>query len=114
DPRSMPGEQTLDGYSSADRVAFRSDSFIARLAAVRDGIGIGVLGCFMGDREQSLVRLPFAVSDPTLNLALLVHVDLRQNVRVRAFSEHTYAALVAQRPLFQGDAPQPTQRRRSG
>ena len=46
------------------------------------------------------MRLPFAVSDPNDNVWLLVHVDLRQNARVRAFSEHTYAALVAQRPLF--------------
>ena len=86
---SMPGEQTLDAHSSAARVAFRSQSFIARLAAVRDGMGIGVLGCFMGNRERSLVRLPLAVSDPDLNVSLLVHVDLRQNARVRAFSEHT-------------------------
>ena len=113
-PPSMPGEQTLDGHSSADRVAFRSQSFIARLAAVRDGMGIGVLGCFMGDREHSLVRLPFAVSDPNLNVSLLVHVDLRQNARVRAFSEHIYAALVAHRPLFEGDTPQPAERRTSG
>ena len=102
---SMPGERTLDGHSSAERVAFRSQSFIARLAAIRDGVGIGVLGCFMGDREKALVRLPFAVSDPNVNVWLLVHVDLRQNPRVRAFSEHTYAALVAQRPLFEGYAP---------
>jgi DNA-binding transcriptional LysR family regulator len=108
---SMPGERTLDGHSSAERVAFRSQSFIARLAAIRDGVGLGVLGCFMGDREPSLVRLPFAVSDPNVNVWLLVHVDLRQNARVRAFSEHTYAALVARRPLFEGHAPQPGGRR---
>jgi hypothetical protein len=53
-------------------------------------------------------------SDPNLNVSLLVHVDLRQNARVPAFSEHTYAALVAHRPLFEGDAPQPAQRRPSG
>jgi DNA-binding transcriptional LysR family regulator len=70
-------------------------------------VGIGVLGCFMADRERSLVRLPFAVSDRNLDVWLLVHVDTRQNARVRAFSEHTYAALVAQRPLFEGDTPQP-------
>jgi DNA-binding transcriptional LysR family regulator len=110
---SMPGERTLDGHSSAERVAFRSQSFIARLAAIRDGVGIGVLGCFVGDREQSLVRLPFAVSDPNVNVWLLVHVDLRQNARVRAFSEHTYAALVARRPLFEGHTPQPPERRAS-
>ena len=99
---TMPGERTLDSYSSAERVAFRSQSFIARLAAVRDGVGIGVLGCFMGDQDKSLVQLPFAVSDPHVNVWLLIHVDLRQNARVRAFAEHTYAALLDQRPLFEG------------
>jgi hypothetical protein len=69
---------------------------------VRDGVGIGVLGCFMGDQEKTLVRLPFAVSDPNVNVWLLIHVDLRHNARVRAFAEHTYSALVAQRALFEG------------
>jgi DNA-binding transcriptional LysR family regulator len=104
---TMPGERTLDGYSSAERIAFRSQSFIARLAAVRDGVGIGVLGCFMGDQEKTLVRLPFAVSDPNVNVWLLIHVDLRHNARVRAFAEHTWSALVAQRAFFEGDR-QPT------
>jgi DNA-binding transcriptional LysR family regulator len=99
---TMPGERTLDSYSNAERIAFRSQSFIARLAAVREGVGIGVLGCFMGDPDKTLVRLPFAVSDPNVNVWLLIHVDLRQNARVRAFAEHTYAALVAERALFEG------------
>jgi DNA-binding transcriptional LysR family regulator len=109
----MPGERTLDGHSSAERVAFRSQSIIARLAAIRDGVGIGMVGCFMGDREPSLVRLPFAVSDPNVNVWLLIHVDLRQNARVRAFSEHAYAALVVQRPLFEGQARELAERRAS-
>jgi DNA-binding transcriptional LysR family regulator len=100
----MPGERTLDSHSSPERVAFRSQSFLARLAAVRDGVGIGVLGYFMGDQDRTLVRLPFAVSDPNVNVWLLIHVDLRQNARVRAFSDHAYAALVAQRALFEGHA----------
>jgi DNA-binding transcriptional LysR family regulator len=101
---TMPGERTLDSHSRAERVAFRSQSFIARLAAVRDGLGIGVLGCFMGDREKALVRLPFAVSDPNVNVWLLIHVDLRQNARVRAFTEHAYPALLEQRGLFEGQS----------
>jgi DNA-binding transcriptional LysR family regulator len=108
---TMPGERMLDSYSSAERAAFRSQSFIARLAAVRDGVGIGVLGHFMGDQDKTLVRLPFPVSDPNVNVWLLIHVDLRQNARVRAFAEHAYAALVAQRGLFEGTR-QPTRRAR--
>ena len=70
-----------------------------------------MLGCFTGDREKDLVRLPFEVSGGEANLWLVVHVDLRQNARVRAFSEHAHAALVAQRRLFEGLAPQPPARR---
>jgi DNA-binding transcriptional LysR family regulator len=104
---SAPGERTLDTYGSPERTAFRSESFLARTAAIRDGVGIGMLACFTGDRESELVRLPFEVSAPEANLWLVVHVDLRQNARVRAFSEHAYAALAAQRRLFEGLVPQP-------
>ncbi len=107
----MPGERTLDSHSSADRVAFRSESMIARLAAVRDGVGIGVLPCLMADPERTLVRLPFAVSDPDVNVWLLIHVDLRQNARVRIFTEHAHAALLARRDLFEGRARQARERR---
>ena len=100
-------------HSSAERIAFRSESFISRLAALREGLGIGVLGCFMGDREKALVRLPFAVSDPNVNVWLLIHVDLRQNARVRAFTEHAHAALLAQRTLFEGQTPGRSPRSRS-
>jgi DNA-binding transcriptional LysR family regulator len=98
----MPGERTLDSHSNADRIAFRSESMIARLAAVRDGVGVGVLPCLMADPERTLVRLPFAVSDPDVNVWLLIHVDLRQNARVRTFTEHAYSALLSQRLLFEG------------
>jgi len=98
----MPGERTLDSHSSRDRMAFRSESMIARLAAVRDGVGVGVLPCLMADPERTLVRLPFAVSDPDVNVWLLIHVDLRQNARVRTFTEHAHSALLAQRHLFEG------------
>ena len=63
-----------------------------------------------GCSVKGLVRLPFAVSDANVNVWLLVHVDLRQNARVRAFSEHTYAALVALRRLFEGHTRQPGRR----
>jgi DNA-binding transcriptional LysR family regulator len=102
-----PGERTLDSYANPERIALRSESFLARFAAIRDGVGIGMLGCFTGDGERDLVRLPFPVSGAEANLWLVVHVDLRQNARVRAFSEHAYAALAAQRRLFEGLLPQP-------
>jgi DNA-binding transcriptional LysR family regulator len=48
-----------------------------------------VSGRFMGDAEEQLERLPFAVSDTNVNIWLVIHVDLRQNARVRAPSPST-------------------------
>jgi DNA-binding transcriptional LysR family regulator len=99
---AMPFEQWTDRWADPTKTSFRSESFFARLAAIREGMGIGYLGCFMGDREKALRRLPIAVPQFDMSVWLLVHVDMRKNARVRAFVEHTYAALVALRPLFEG------------
>ncbi len=98
----MPMEREMSRWADPAKTAFRSRSLFARLGAIRAGVGIGFLGCFMGEREKDLVRLPFAFPDAASNLWLLVHVDLRRNARVRAFVEHTYAALVAERSTFEG------------
>jgi len=98
---SMPMERTMDRYADPGKTAFRSASFFARLAAIRDGMGVGFLGCFMGDREKTMRRLPFSFPELTAKVWMLVHVDMRRNARVRAFVAHAQAALVAQRALFE-------------
>lgn len=109
---AMSIEQLMDRYADPAKVAIRSESFYARFAAIRDGVGVGFLGCFMGDRERSLRRLPIALPDMPASLTMLVHVDMKRNARVRAFVEHVHGALVAQRAMFEGvREPQP---RRSG
>lgn len=97
-----PIERLISRYADPAKTAFRSESFFARLAAIREGMGIGFLGCFMGDREKQLKRLPFELPELAVDLCLITHVDLRRNARVRAFMEHTHAALRAQRSLFEG------------
>lgn len=104
---AMPIEQLMDRYADPAKVAFRSESFFARFAAIRDGVGVGFLGCFMGDRERSLRRLPVALPELPATLTMLVHVDLKRNARVRAFVKHVYDALVAQRETFEGRAEAP-------
>ena len=63
-----------------------------------------MLGCYMGDREGGLERLPFQFPELSAHLWLLLHVDLRQNARVRAFVQHTHASLLAQQPPFAAPA----------
>jgi len=94
-------EKLIDRYADPGKIAFRSNSFLARLAAIRDGVGIGFLGCFMGEREKGVVRLPFRFPEAGGYLRMLIHVDLRRNARVRAFVEHAHASMVALRSSFE-------------
>jgi DNA-binding transcriptional LysR family regulator len=54
-------------------------------------------------RHEADIALRFG-SKPSADLLLVIHVDMRKNARVRAFVEHVYAALAAQRPLFEDGA----------
>lgn len=64
--------------------AFRSDSDVAQLAAVRAGVGIGVCQIPLGKRDPALVHLlPEAFSYP-LETWVVTHEDLRNVARVRA------------------------------
>ena len=99
----MPMERIIERWVDPDKTAFRSESFHARWAAIRDGMGVGFLGVFMGDADKTLKRV-LPLPDVGVGMYLVVHVDMRKNARVRAFVEHTYAELVALRPRFEGHA----------
>lgn len=99
----LPPERLLERYGDPSKVALRSRSFLARASAVRAGVGIGFVPSFLAT-DETLVRLSFASSelDPALvGLFLVVHTDMRKNARVRAFVEHAFAALVAERSTFE-------------
>ena len=85
----------------AEAVAYRANSLLNLAAAVRAGIGVGVLPCFLGDRDLVWVAPP----DPALEteLWLLSHPDLRRNARVRALSDFLFAALRGRARALKGD-----------
>jgi DNA-binding transcriptional LysR family regulator len=97
---ALPMERIMDRHGDDARTALRSNSMLARVTAVRDGAGIGMLACFMGERERSLERLDFRFPEAASDLWMLVHADLRRNARVRAFVDFVHDALRAQRDLF--------------
>lgn len=99
---SSPFEQFMHRHGDPAKIAFCAHSFVARQAAIRAGMGVGLLGRFMGDPDKALRRLPLPEPDVTATLTMLVHVDVHRNARVRAFVKHTHAALLAQRALFEG------------
>ncbi len=72
-------------------LAFRSDSDLAQLAAIRAGFGIGVCQVALAARDKSLVRVLQPQFSPTLDTWIAMHEDLRESPRCAA----TFSALAA-------------------
>jgi DNA-binding transcriptional LysR family regulator len=66
-------------------VALRSNSRDAQLAAVREGVGLACLPCFLGDGVPGVVKV--ADDGPLREVWLGVHADLRHMPRIRAVIE---------------------------
>jgi DNA-binding transcriptional LysR family regulator len=108
-------EQQVTGVNTADwleknvpedAVVYRTSSVINQMIAAREGVGVALLPCYLGDAEPKLRRV---VKQPLPDLArelwIITHTDLRRTARVRAFMETITAALVRQRQAISGDIP---------
>jgi DNA-binding transcriptional LysR family regulator len=89
---------------------FYVDDTLLTLAALREGMGISILPCFMGDPEPSLIRYSEPKPEWDLGLWILLHPDLKRTTRVLAFRDYMMEAIKAQRHLFEGRPPEQTER----
>jgi molybdate transport repressor ModE-like protein len=82
-----------------------SDDTQLTLAAIREGLGVSILPCFMGDPDPQLER--YCEPDPAFNLGLwiLLHPDLKRTARVLAFRDHMIEAINEKSALFEGRYP---------
>jgi len=65
-------------------VALRASTLPLRAAAVRAGIGVGLLPCFLGDADPTLDRITPPVPELGAEYWVIVHRDLRRAACVRA------------------------------
>jgi DNA-binding transcriptional LysR family regulator len=86
-----------------NRPAYRSNSLLNQRDAVRAGIGLAALPCFLGDGEAGLVRVLGPVPALARELWLVTHEDLRRTVWVEAFFATVGAANREDRPLLEGE-----------
>ncbi len=83
---------------------FYIDDTLLTQAALREGMGISILPCFMGDSDPKLVRYSEPQPEWDLGLWILLHPDLKRTARVLAFRDHMMEAINAQSDLFRGQA----------
>ncbi len=75
------------------------------VAAIRAGMGMSILPCFMGDVEPGLYRMPPGELQLQSDLWVLTHNDLRHTARIRLFTEFIVGALNRHRGLLEGKVP---------
>lgn len=88
---------------SQDSVVYRSTSLINQLIAVKNGIGLAALPCYLGDAEPGL-RRAFAnpLQELTREIWIVTHRDLKDTARIRAFFEIVGDGILAEKALFTG------------
>ena len=71
--------------------------------AVKQGMGVILLPCFLGDADKALRRVCDPLEKMSSELWLLTHPDLRHTARVRALMAFIYEILVGQQDMFTGN-----------
>ncbi len=91
-----------DGEVRTTGVPVRTTYADAQIAAVRQGLGMTTLPCFVGDADKLLVRVPGTALHRHGTLWLLTQGETRKTKRVRLFTEFVSRRLAAYVPLLAG------------
>jgi DNA-binding transcriptional LysR family regulator len=91
-----------EGEVRAAGVPFKTTDGETQIAAVRQGLGMTILPCFVGDADPLLVRAPGTGLHMHGTLWLLTQGETRKTKRVRLFTEFVSRRLGAYAPLLAG------------
>jgi DNA-binding transcriptional LysR family regulator len=78
-----------------EALAFRSDCAMARLAALRSGMGIGLCHAALAQREPALMALPAQLFSFELGVWVVMHNDQRDQQNLRQLFDYLADALPA-------------------
>lgn len=92
----------LDEIADGLEPALASSSINVQYGLVRASAGIGVLPCFIGDQDPSLLRVLDAEVAITRSFWRVVHRDVAKLARVRAFVDWLDALVASQHELLVG------------
>ena len=83
-------------------IRYRIPNALMQLEAAKAGLGVAKIPCFLGDPDPGVVQVPGTGPEPSWNVWLLTHEDLRHTARVRAFMQFMADAFTRHTPLLEG------------
>ena len=90
---------------SEQQIIFESSLSMAVVNAAAAGMGFTMLPCYLGDRDERLMRVTDPIEALTLEFWILTHPDLRHTARVKTLMAYLYEQLRQESDLFAGRRP---------
>jgi DNA-binding transcriptional LysR family regulator len=100
---NYPGARWLRSAAPHATVATRSDHWQGLILAVKAGAGLAALPHFQGDNESELIRVIDNIG-LVMPFYLLMHRDMQQTPRVRAFVDFVASEITSFRALLSNEA----------
>jgi len=95
-----------------ERIVARVDSLAGMVDAVRQGLGVGMLLCLLGDQERELVRLASPDEALDTQVWVLTHPDLKSVARIKALTDYLYERLSGSEFIVPNEPPGTRRERR--
>jgi DNA-binding transcriptional LysR family regulator len=104
EPARIVAAEWIAANVPADRISYRSNSLVNQLKTAAAGLGIALLPCYLGDREERVRPVSGVLPDLSSELWIVTHQDLKNTARIRAFLTVIGDAVAAARKKFEGSA----------
>ena len=99
-------DQWMDSNKLKAACVYRVDTLVSILSAVRSGMGLAVLPCYLADgdadNDPDIVQLTDPIPELEYGLWFLMHPDLRGVVRIHALMDFLTDAVRAQKQRLAG------------
>jgi DNA-binding transcriptional LysR family regulator len=99
---NLPPPRWLARMTPNSTIAARSNSLSNLVSALKAGLGVAMLPCFIGDAESELECCLPPVGELNSETWLILREDLRHTLHVRAFTDFVAAHVQSLRPRFAG------------
>jgi DNA-binding transcriptional LysR family regulator len=95
-------DQWMDKHNLKAACVYRVDTLVSILSAIRSGMGLAVLPCYLADNEPDIIQLTDPIPELEYGLWFLMHPDLRGVVRIHALMDFLTDAVRAQKQRLTG------------